>query len=473
MKLIRTFLFTVLAAAVAVGCKEKEKPGTSGLNLEISETSVEVDTPVRFTVRNNGTKVSDAVIVELESGEEVKNGKYTPLYGGTYRFQAEYQGLKSNEVSLEVTDEAVVAVSLSSEKTFVGEPLYILVKNGDETVSEGVVLKDLDSGKEITSPFIPEKAGKYRIQAEYRRKLSEEVSFDVLDKTLSIEVSDAELSVGESVEFTVKDASGKDITSSAKIMISSTGEEVSSDLVMDEAGAFVFRAEAGGEYSDEVKVYVYSGERKSLLQKFTATWCQYCPSMTSAISSYMEKNPGMAVSMSVHASDVLAVEEGTELGTRYGIMNFPTLVVDAEGKVMLQSESATVSNIKEAVQAGMDGNTEFCDLAAGAVLKGSELIVNVGAKAASGSYGICIALLQNGIKVNGGKEPDGIYNHVLRGYATSIDGESTGDLSDGMFYTCSKSISVSTSWPKENLSVIVYALRSDGMVSNAVEVPVM
>ena len=79
---------------------------------------------------------------------------------------------------------------------------------------------------------------------------------------------------------------------------------------------------------------------RSLIMRFTATWCGYCPMMAESVEKTLEKRPGKFEALSVHGSDSeLATSASLALEGHYPIAGYPTGIVD--GYYEVRSEEHT------------------------------------------------------------------------------------------------------------------------------------
>jgi hypothetical protein len=94
MKITKFLALIVAAATVMVGCDkpsdDPKKPVTGGVSLTASNSTIEVNTPIQFTVTSSeGVDVTDSAVIYNKTLDftEVEN-PYIPTVDGTYEFYA-------------------------------------------------------------------------------------------------------------------------------------------------------------------------------------------------------------------------------------------------------------------------------------------------------------------------------------------------------------------------------------------------
>ncbi|MBR2367518.1 MAG: Omp28-related outer membrane protein [Alistipes sp.] len=107
MKLTKFFSLLLACAALVVGCDNGDTPGedkpTGNITLTADADSVDLGTPITFTVMCEGVDVTSASKIYLRAGEfpEVSN-PYTPESDGVYEFYAVYGASVSSRISVTV-----------------------------------------------------------------------------------------------------------------------------------------------------------------------------------------------------------------------------------------------------------------------------------------------------------------------------------------------------------------------------------
>ena len=96
-----------VALAVFMACSDDDSESGSELVLSASTSSLAGGGSVTFTVAFEDRDVTaEAVIKNVTSGSEVQNATWTTNVAGTYEFQAAYDGMLSNVVSVKVESDS-------------------------------------------------------------------------------------------------------------------------------------------------------------------------------------------------------------------------------------------------------------------------------------------------------------------------------------------------------------------------------
>ena len=128
----------------------------------------------------------------------------------------------------------------------------------------------------------------------------------------------------------------------------------------------------------------------ALVLDFTATWCQNCPRMTSAIEEAMAERPGTIFPVCVHFGDEFSFAEGTALSTLFGVQAYPSAIVN------LDKGTLTTATSKDIILARIDAaeRKEPCKID----LSYSEGTLTADITATSaGTYCLGALLLENGL----------------------------------------------------------------------------
>lgn len=232
--------------------------------------------------------------------------------------------------------------------------------------------------------------------------------------------------------------------------------------------------------------------RRSIVMRFTATWCGNCPEMADAVSAAMEEYPDRIVPVTVHgvsSEGGLAYDKSTELGYYYGVEGFPTGVVNNMARLLGSSvkKDEFVELAREATghypaRTVIGGYTEVTDGSVRAEL-------SIGARQ-SGDYKVCAFLLEDGIvykQSSGGA--DYVHDYVVRDEMTDdLYGEAL-TLSAGEVGTVSLEIPVPSGvLDPERLHIVAFVtyagvpeirtvenatyIECGTVVDNAVDIPV-
>lgn len=294
---------------------------------------------------------------------------------------------------------------------------------------------------------------------------------------LRLEASAERVAAGEEVAFTVY-ADGEPVTD-ATVRRADTGAELAGNFSADEAGCYRFVAEREGVRSDETVVAVNapfeeegSFYRRVLVQKFTGTWCIYCPQMTSLLDQLGEERPDRMVHMSVHINDGFSITDGTELAYTFGIMGIPQAVFDYRSV-----ESSRLPDLRSALDTELGSYPARCGIALRTERSaGGPLRIEARVRCSEeGDYQVCCAVVEDSLYSEGGTAPDHLYHHVLRRFVgASCLGLSLGRCERGWEYPLLFECTLPERWNTEQCRAVVYVLaerNGERYVTNAVSVP--
>lgn len=281
---------------------------------------------------------------------------------------------------------------------------------------------------------------------------------------LKLEVSEQVVYVGDEVTFTVYDGDA-DVTASAQVVDADSEQLVEGPFVAEESGCYRWVARLGERESAAVTVTVIGTfdqsqseafYRRVLVQKFTATWCTYCPQMTSALEQLEGEVPDRMTHMSIHVNDNFAVTEGERLSNDFQISGIPQAVFD-----YVEIENQMIANLRAALNAELEKPAD-CGIAIESDVVHNTIQINARIRfAEAGRYRVCCALVEDGLYYEDGTSVDGYYQHVLRYFATSRTGDDLGERQAGEEYPCSYRIAAGNSWMTSNCDVVVYVLKVD------------
>lgn len=122
MKMMR-YMLTALASALLLSCSGNVDTDSLPV-LEVSDTEIDLasETLAVFTVTYNGVDVtSEATIYSVQSTLELQGNVFTPEREGQAVFFAEYNGLESNQVTVNVINTDVKVESRYDRHVFIAE----------------------------------------------------------------------------------------------------------------------------------------------------------------------------------------------------------------------------------------------------------------------------------------------------------------------------------------------------------------
>lgn len=208
---------------------------------------------------------------------------------------------------------------------------------------------------------------------------------------------------------------------------------------------------------------------KSLIMRFTATWCGYCPMMAETVALALQRRPGRYETVNLHGggSD-LEFASISPLMNAYSISGYPTSVVDGRRSVANYNPSYGVTLVEQDQDETEANYPVSSAIGAQSAWKGSDLSVDVDiyCKEAD-SYKVTVLLLEDGIVgyqadyVNGDHE-DFRHDNIARIALTDVMGEAFSTVEPNTAKQLSYKVNVPSHYVKANLRVLVYVQREFG-----------
>ena len=208
---------------------------------------------------------------------------------------------------------------------------------------------------------------------------------------------------------------------------------------------------------------------QSLMMRFTATWCGYCPTMNMSVKMAQEKYPDKIQHLALHGggSD-LQFSDVNPLMNRYSISGFPTGIVD--GRTLIENYSSDyaseliVNAVKETES--VYGTRTGVDILTSVSGRSVDVDVNAYVKKA-GNYKITVLLVEDDI-VNSqadyynGTQGKYLHDGVARMSLTDVEGDSFTISGDYKVKSFHYSVSVPAAFVMDNMRVLVYIQRTFG-----------
>ena len=210
----------------------------------------------------------------------------------------------------------------------------------------------------------------------------------------------------------------------------------------------------------------------SLMMRFTATWCGYCPYMGEAVAIALENNPGKLLNMNLHpSSSDLAFVGTSKLENIYKIGGaYPSGIVDGRREVQNYTNTSYTANfITTYVDETENSYTVSTAIIGETAFNGSTLNTDLTVYfREKGEYKLTVVLLEDGIIGNqtdykmGVTHTDYVHNDIARVAVTDIRGNDVSIPYDGSSSRFHFSTYVPTQCVKDNLRVLVYVQRAFG-----------
>lgn len=292
------------------------------------------------------------------------------------------------------------------------------------------------------------------------------------------------VTTGEEVVFTVKTASGEDVTAESKIHLKADGSVVENPFVSEVDGKFEFYATYGTKISKVITVSVVpeiptlpeddqpenlAFNHHVLLVDHTGTDCGFCPNMMAAINEvaampgYHEKfYEAMAHTYNTDDPAYSHAAEIVKSHYRSLINGYPTTTFNFYHPT---PASYYADDVKSQIDALWKADGADAGVAASVTGGNTMVVVSASVKAkVAGDYCITAWLLEDGIyAVQNGTKDERYYTHnnAVRSLASTdrIYGFSLGTIEAGQSksYEMTMDINTNAGWKPENLKVLVIA----------------
>lgn len=289
--------------------------------------------------------------------------------------------------------------------------------------------------------------------------------------------------VGSTINFTVTNDAGEDVTSSAVIYNKTLDfTEVENPYVTTIDGTFEFYAVAGSAISESIKVTVVptipalpedsnpsstSFNHRILLVDHTGNTCGYCPQMMKALKEVAETGNYHskyyeAMAHSYAATDPAYSPAASAVSGYYGVNSYPTLTYNLQYSV---TSSFNAEHIKAQIDAQWKESAE-AGIAASASISpaGTIAVVNAEVKAAvANDYRINAWLLEDGVyakQINASEEWMNTHNNCIRQLALNepLSGIDLGRIEAGKSASTTMTLGISNkAWNTANLKVMLIA----------------
>ena len=185
--------------------------------------------------------------------------------------------------------------------------------------------------------------------------------------SLSIYISAAETTVGQSLLFSVIDNTGETRTKEAKFYVNDV-EISGSSYLFNEVGTFQVHATFQGITSPKKEVVVnpvpIQFKKRVLVEDYTGTWCGWCPRISYAIEK-LEEATDDAVIVAAHQGDPMQFNKISSLMSAFSVNGFPTGIVNREATWtypqpdnvgQVTAKLAQKAYIGLAINSSLDGN---------------------------------------------------------------------------------------------------------------------
>lgn len=208
----------------------------------------------------------------------------------------------------------------------------------------------------------------------------------------------------------------------------------------------------------------------SLGQRFTATWCGYCPNMSETFKLAKEQLGDKLYYVNLHPSSSNLAFSGTAVWeSLYNIPGYPCAYIDGRRLVENYANATAAKMIADDIAETEANYPVVTGVAISSSLSGSALSVHVDVYSKQAEeYKITaivmesnIVMSQNNNYISAGVDPNYVHDNIARIALTSSIGDtfSAGEEDIASF---DYSATIPTTYNKDNLSIIVWVMRKYG-----------
>ena len=294
---------------------------------------------------------------------------------------------------------------------------------------------------------------------EFEVTVKSDAKFDVSEKSSWIEQKKWNIS-GDSSTYLYKVGETDSSEPREGIIRYTTTDGVSAEVHVTQAGV-----SDTADWLDKVFAH------RSLIMRFTATWCGYCPMMNEAAEKAMAANPGKIEYVALHdGSSDIPTPNVNKLENAFSVQGFPTGIVDCRAEVPnYQSTDVTAS-----VFSGLVTEAGYVPSATGikisSKIEGGKITADVTVcSKVKDNFMLTVLLLEDKIiayQASGGSNYE--HNSVARASFTDIAGESIEIGNPAIKKTRSYTIDIPAAvLNKDNLRILAYVQRPNTSVSPA------
>ena len=317
--------------------------------------------------------------------------------------------------------------------------------------------------------------------------------------TLSVDKTQIEADGKDAAVFTITDANGMVLTDMAHIRNTSfyiveTGEwktgigssELPNIFTSISDGTYTIKAMYEGEYCEN-EVQVKAVNRKDyelfhknvLIYRFTATWCQYCPSMTEALGKINDFSKDHSLLMEIHGSDQYTFDGISAYASEiYSTVGFPY----CNYALAFGSGKKTVNDIHQNIKSVLVDYPAQTGIKATTAVQNGTLVVDATIMASvTGEYDLAMAILMDDCKPSKPSDGSAVYEEEYDNVVVGITGNYRAMSSDKFSLGKNEEKNVvkevaDFKSDSENCRVVLFTLRKTAegntVVDNAVSVPV-
>ncbi|PVX50881.1 outer membrane protein Omp28 [Balneicella halophila] len=265
MKHIKNIFVILTAIILCAACSSDDPkppvPSIETINLSSNSTEITLGETVEFTVIANTKEDLTNKAIYFVNDNEINSNNFEPQEVGNYEIFAKYGDIKSNILNLKVNEVPIesITVTATKEEMYVGDvaSLSVLSDTEKDITSEAKIYVN-DELYEDTD-FTTMTAGVYEIYATFGDTLQSEkiiITVNELPVTsVTITIHNNEIQSGDTVSYTVKSDTDKDLTRDAKLYVNGSLFE-DGNFIPTEAGEYTIYVVYNEIKSNEVTIRV-------------------------------------------------------------------------------------------------------------------------------------------------------------------------------------------------------------------------
>lgn len=208
---------------------------------------------------------------------------------------------------------------------------------------------------------------------------------------------------------------------------------------------------------------------RSLAMRFTADWCGYCPNMADGFDLAQEQVPDKIEVVSYHEpGSGLSFSPTSILMSQYGVVSFPTGIVDGRTLIENYDKSVIASSVIDAMNETESNYPTASGISFSSSISGQVLsaYITLYLKSA-GDYKVTVVVLEDGIvgsqaNYYTGDTYDYVHDGVARIALSDISGDAFSAEADNVTRTFSYNALIPSEYNKDNLRILVYVQRAYG-----------
>ncbi len=252
---------------------------------------------------------------------------------------------------------------------------------------------------------------------------------------------------------------------------SSTASRTAS-LTVSTADGSISRTIVVSQDGNESSTFDWSKDfyHKSLLMKFTGNWCGYCPIMANTVHLYQQQYPGTLEVLNIYSSS--GSLSNTAFNPLISLYNsngsYPHGMVDGRQDLDNYSGDYGARLIRQFVEEQETNYPPVTTVGYNSSFSGSTLDIDLKMyiKKAD-SYKVTVIVTESNVIGKQADNYDGdhenyVHNDIARIAVTDVNGEAFTTSQDNLIVKRNYSVSVPTSYVKDNLKILVYIQRAYG-----------